>query len=38
MRDSNCLISQREIGVHAQSFSQALHVGLARGSGRDSGR
>ena len=24
----NCLISQREIGVHAQSFSQALHSGL----------
>jgi len=24
----NCLISQREIGVHTQSFSQALHSGL----------
>ena len=24
----NCLISQREIGVHAQSFSQALHSAL----------
>jgi twitching motility protein PilT len=24
----NCLISQREIGVHAQSFAQALHSGL----------
>jgi twitching motility protein PilT len=24
----NCLISQREIGAHAQSFSQALHSGL----------
>lgn len=24
----SCLISQREIGVHAQSFAQALHSGL----------
>ena len=24
----NCLISQREIGLHAQSFAQALHSGL----------
>jgi twitching motility protein PilT len=24
----NCLISQREIGVHAQTFAQALHSGL----------
>jgi twitching motility protein PilT len=24
----SCLISQREIGVHAQTFSQALHSGL----------
>jgi twitching motility protein PilT len=24
----NCLISQREIGVHAQNFAQALHSGL----------
>jgi twitching motility protein PilT len=24
----NCLISQREIGVHTQSFAQALHSGL----------
>jgi twitching motility protein PilT len=24
----NCLVSQREIGLHAQSFAQALHSGL----------
>jgi len=33
----NCLISQREIGVHAASFSSALVVRSARGSGRHSG-
>ena len=33
----NCLISQREIGVHAASFASRFAVRVARGSRRDSG-
>ena len=33
----NCLISQREIGVHATSFSSRAAVGVARGSRRHPG-
>jgi energy-coupling factor transporter ATP-binding protein EcfA2 len=33
----NCLISQREIGVHAASFSSALLSALREDPGRDSG-